>query len=388
VLCRSTRALGRGARALLVVGLLMAVMTPQSAHGYTIQEIKNKIARLSAQLSHDVALSGALSQRYDQTAQDIANLNARIIFLHHQAAAKERHIKTTNRKLVAGLVTAYVDAASSAAGMAVFDQNVLQADARQVYLNTAVGNLRELEYRLSLEHRSLERILTQQNNQLNQKAADAKELNYLFAQNSANELATQHTLSQVNRALAGQILAYEMAVAIAAAHQHNTQAVEAAVAAATQIGGQNAANRILAVIAQITASAVTGSPAGTKQGMAAVSAAESQIGVPYVWGGETPGQGFDCSGLTQWSWGRAGFAIPRTAAEQYYAIRHVALNALRPGDLLFYYNLDNDHMIDHVVMYVGSGPWGVNTIIAASHTGTLISLEPLFTFGLVGAGRP
>jgi cell wall-associated NlpC family hydrolase len=368
--------------------LVFAVLTPKVAGGYTIQEIKNKVARLSAQLSMEVARSGALSQQYDQVAGEVAQLNARIRYLHHEAANKERKIRATDKKLVAGLVTTYVDAASSVQGMPVFDQNVLQSDARQVYMLTAVGNLRLLEYRLSREHRSLERVLTQEANQLQQKAAAAHELSYLFTQNNANEAATQHTLSQVNHALAGQILSYEMSAAIAAARQHNTQAVEAAVAAATQIGGQDAANRILAVIAQITASAVTGSPAGTKQGNAAVAAAESQIGVPYVWGGENPGQGFDCSGLTEWSWSRAGYAIPRTAAEQYYALHHVALNALRPGDLLFYYNLDDDHMIDHVVMYVGSGPWGVNTIIAASHTGTLISLEPLFTFGLVGAGRP
>ena len=45
-------------------------------------------------------------------------------------------------------------------------------------------------------------------------------------------------------------------------------------------------------------------------GSGAVAAAESQIGVPYVWGGETPGVGFDCSGLTAWSWGQVGRRAP------------------------------------------------------------------------------
>ena len=117
-------------------------------------------------------------------------------------------------------------------------------------------------------------------------------------------------------------------------------------------------------------------------------AAETQIGVPYVWGGETKGKGFDCSGLTQWSWAQAGFTIPRTAAEQHDALTPVPLNALKPGDLMFYYNLDGDNEVDHVVMYVGSGPYGTNTIIAAAHTGTLVGFEPLFTYGLIGAGVP
>jgi cell wall-associated NlpC family hydrolase len=122
--------------------------------------------------------------------------------------------------------------------------------------------------------------------------------------------------------------------------------------------------------------------------LAAVKAAEHEEGVPYVWGGETPGVGFDCSGLVQWAWAQAGIQIPRTTESQYPAMVHVALNDLEPGDLLFYYNLDNDHAVDHVVMYAGSGPYGTSTVIAAAHSGTNVSYEPLFTFGLVGAARP
>jgi cell wall-associated NlpC family hydrolase len=119
-----------------------------------------------------------------------------------------------------------------------------------------------------------------------------------------------------------------------------------------------------------------------------VHAAEGQIGVPYVWGGETPGVGFDCSGLVQWAWAQAGIKIPRTTESQWPALVHVSLSDLEPGDLLFYYNLDDDNSIDHVVMYVGSGPYGVDTVIAAAHTGTDVDYEPVFTNGLYGEARP
>jgi cell wall-associated NlpC family hydrolase len=113
----------------------------------------------------------------------------------------------------------------------------------------------------------------------------------------------------------------------------------------------------------------------------AVAAAESQIGVPYHWGGEVPGVGFDCSGLTQWAWGRAGVGIPRTAQEQYDAIEHVSLAALEPGDLIFWGSGSGG--ITHVGMYVGGG-----NVIHAPETGETVRIQPIWNSGLVGAGRP
>ena len=122
--------------------------------------------------------------------------------------------------------------------------------------------------------------------------------------------------------------------------------------------------------------------------MAAVQAAVSQLGVPYVFGGEQPGVGFDCSGLVQWAWSQAGISIPRTTETEWPALTHVSLDALQPGDLLFYYNLDDDNQVDHVVMYAGSGPYGTDTVIQAPFTGSTVSYSPIFTEGLIGAARP
>ena len=122
--------------------------------------------------------------------------------------------------------------------------------------------------------------------------------------------------------------------------------------------------------------------------MAAVQAAVSQLGVPYVFGGEQAGVGFDCSGLVQWAWAQAGVTIPRTTEVQWPDLTHVSLDALEPGDLLFYYNLDGDDQVDHVVMYAGSGPYGTDTVIQAPFTGATVSYSPIFTEGLIGAARP
>lgn len=89
---------------------------------------------------------------------------------------------------------------------------------------------------------------------------------------------------------------------------------------------------------------VNGAP--NPQAAAAVEAALSQTGVPYVWGGQSPGSGFDCSGLTQWAYREAGVEIPRTSYDQDVG-RQVSRDELAPGDLVVWDG--------HVAMYIGDG---------------------------------
>ncbi|CDO09995.1 C40 family peptidase [Mycolicibacterium cosmeticum] len=78
----------------------------------------------------------------------------------------------------------------------------------------------------------------------------------------------------------------------------------------------------------------------------AVRHALTQLGVPYDWGGTTPGVGLDCSGLTQWAYREAGLDIPRLAQEQDIGAA-VDAGSLRPGDLAVWDG--------HVAMIVGNG---------------------------------
>jgi hypothetical protein len=122
-------------------------------------------------------------------------------------------------------------------------------------------------------------------------------------------------------------------------------------------------------------------PPPSSRAAIAVRAAYSAIGVPYKWGGSNPKEGFDCSGLTMWSWAQAGVSLPHSSAAQYAMLPHVSRGDLQPGDLLFFYS-----PISHVAMYVGG-----NQMIHAKHPGTRVAKETISSYYWAvysGAGRP
>jgi cell wall-associated NlpC family hydrolase len=111
-------------------------------------------------------------------------------------------------------------------------------------------------------------------------------------------------------------------------------------------------------------------------------AAASRVGAPYVWGATGP-NAFDCSGLVQWSFARAGIRMPRVAQEQWLTGPHVSYADARPGDLIFYHFDPTDPAdIDHVAIYVGNGE-----MLQAPHTGALVQLVPVFRDHMAGVVR-
>ena len=118
-------------------------------------------------------------------------------------------------------------------------------------------------------------------------------------------------------------------------------------------------------------------PVSGKAGIA-VSAAYSQLGVPYKFAAELPGVAFDCSGLTKWAWGRAGVGMPHQSGAQYGSFPHVSNDEAQPGDLIFYYS-----PIGHVGIYIGGGQ-----MIHAPNTGTTVNITTVRWNKVVGVARP
>jgi cell wall-associated NlpC family hydrolase len=102
----------------------------------------------------------------------------------------------------------------------------------------------------------------------------------------------------------------------------------------------------------------------------AASIAARYLGVPYVWGGASPG-GFDCSGLVMYVYAQLGVSLPHYTVSQWNATIPIPTGALAPGDLVFFDGLS------HVGIYIGNGQF-----IHAPHTGTVVQIASLSGYWL------
>jgi hypothetical protein len=108
--------------------------------------------------------------------------------------------------------------------------------------------------------------------------------------------------------------------------------------------------------------------------LAAIAAAKRMLGTEYVWGGDTPSQGFDCSGLVDWAYGQAGVHLGRTTYQQVTEGHRVEWGHFQPGDLIFS-NWVGGTDAEHVVMYIGHGK-----VIEAPHTGAQVHITDVSVF--------
>lgn len=133
----------------------------------------------------------------------------------------------------------------------------------------------------------------------------------------------------------------------------------------------------------------------TGRALKAVTAALAQRGIPYSWGGGGPGgasygigrgantKGFDCSGLTEYAWAKAGVRIGTVTYEQVKAGKRVARSEVQPGDLIFY-ETDSSHSgPDHVGLAVNS-----KEMVNAPHTGAVVRIDKIDRSGYSTAIRP
>ena len=121
-----------------------------------------------------------------------------------------------------------------------------------------------------------------------------------------------------------------------------------------------------------------------KTAQAVMEEALKYQGWKYVYGGSNPNTSFDCSGLVQWCYGKAGISLPRVAQDQYDVTQHIPLSQAKAGDLVFFHSTYNaGSYVTHIGIYVGNN--------RMYHAGNPIGYADLTSAywqqHLIGAGR-
>ena len=360
----------------VLTGTVLGLARP--AAGDAVSDARAKAAAIESQLSQAQLQMSALSQQYDAAVYHLSQINSSIATTQAKITADEQQVANDKVILSKAAVSNYISDDTAAAANPIFagDNKTLGAvseynDIAAGDLSLAVDNLHTAENQLGAQQAELQSEHVQAQGQVGvEQNAVAQNQQAIDQQKSA--------LAQEQGQIAQLVQQQQQAEAAAAAKASQERQQAAAAAAAAASSSPSTGSATLAGLSQAAP------PPTAPGGAGAVQAAESQEGVPYVWGGESPkgsaSPGFDCSGLTAWSWGQVGVGLPHYSGAQMADTTPVPISDLQPGDLLFY----GPGGSEHVAMYVGPG-----TMIEAPYTGAVVWVTGLrLGDGFVGAGRP
>jgi len=350
----------------VLAGTVMLATRPAS--GQSVAGARAAAAAIEAQLTAAQNEMSALSQQYDAASARLQSINASIATTKADIASDQSQVDHDRSTLSKAAIANYVSDGSASSDNPIFSGNEKTVGAATEYNQIAEGDIN-----LAMDNlHTAENTLNAQQAQLQEQQGQAQQA--VQTEQAAETQNAQEIQSQKNA------LAQENGEIATLVQQQQQQQIQAAAQAAqAKIAAASAASALAPGFDNTAAPPPTASG-----GEGAVQAAESQLGVPYVWGGESPkgssNPGFDCSGLTAWSWGQVGVGLPHYSGAQMSDSTPVPLSDLEPGDLLFY----GAGGSEHVAMYVSSG-----TMIEAPETGQSVHLTGLrLGDGFVGAGRP
>ena len=421
---------------LALTGSLFVVTAPAEASPSPINGTNSQISSLQAraqalaeQITNDQNQVSVDAEQYDEDTVLLQQDEVILAKTERQLTATRKQLRAVHAQAQKAAIEAYVtgDGFDSQVG-GILDSSVNDAQSAAVYsdivvhsLKAAMNQLHVVTSRLAIERATQVRTTAAAaRSQLSEdKARDAAQAATLNVESALSQVKGQLTELVIKREQ--EIAAARAAAALAAAKAAAARAAAAERAAAAKAAREAAKARAAEAAKQAQdnseVAAETGNgnsaeasgqwpfgpgtgpdqpgfgstlvPAGTNpQGLEAVTAAESYRGVPYVWGGASR-QGVDCSGLAMVVWQAAGVDMLHGATIQDQESTPVNLLDIEPGDLLFYHFPDDGPLpITHVAIYIGSGPYGSDTIIQAAEVGTNVAYYPMYWDGFVSAGRP
>jgi cell wall-associated NlpC family hydrolase len=361
----------RRAWRIAAVGGLAGLLSGIAAIPATADAVTDRQAQAQALATQIEALGNkeaALSEQYDKTVLDAETVSTKVRQASDQVSVAEASTAKARSVLTANAVDAYVKggtlaqlASRATNAMAAADSVVLRGE----YVHSLAGT--QADALDSYRHAAVIARTAQAELQVAQKQAQKALADVDNARNAT--IAAQRKLEASLGQVKGQI-------ATLVAQAEAAKRAEATRQAAALLAAQQTAASHTAVAGNGGRPAGAPLPAVGRGAGAAVAAALSRVGLPYVWGAAGP-SAFDCSGLTMWAWARAGVSLPHFSGAQYAATQHIPISQVQPGDLVFFSNPG-----EHEAMYIGGGQ-----IVEAAHSGVPVRVMPLYS-QFVLASRP
>jgi peptidoglycan DL-endopeptidase CwlO len=364
---------------LCTLGLATFVAATARAHSTPqIRAEKSRERTVMAQVNQIGAQLQRVEDRAWNAQQRVAQVNQSLRRNEFRLHVARGNLKAAQKRLMARMYSLYVNGAPSTidviAGAHSISQLISRAESAQVLSNqdAALGK-QALSFEQAVQHRErqLQHLKRTREAALHELLADKQRK----ASELAHEkqlLASIHTTLQQ---LVSQEQARERAARAAALARLQAQLAEqarekkAAAAAAAQQTSQSTPSTPTSIVPP-PGPPVASNGAGHPQ---AASIALQYLGVPYVYGGASPG-GFDCSGLVMYVYARLGISLPHYTVAQWNATQPVASPA--PGDLVFFDGLG------HVGIYIGNGQ-----MVDAPHTGSVVRIDSISGFGSYNGAR-
>ncbi len=414
-------AIRRRVGALLVLALLVSFVVPLGpASADAIGDKRAEAERIARQLEQQSRQVSILAEDYDEARVRISELETELAVAQDKVTKTDARAGAIRVRLKEQAVASYIRGGSMPAlVMLAGTRSTQDLAVRSQYVRTVTSGAVEVLDEL----RAVRIQLDEQRGRLDDARSEAKsaaELAETKRQQAAQAQAAQaRTLDQVQGELATMVEAEakrraeeearrvqaELAAKAAAKAKADAeaQAKEAAArdaaakqaaadaarrAATTTTAAPKSAGPVVTVRPSTTTSTTAppnstttttapppaGPPAAGAE--AAIAEARRQLGKPYEYGGSGPST-FDCSGLTSWAWRAGGKTLSHSSRAQWTETSRVAIDAIQPGDLLFY-----GSPIHHVGLYIGDGQ-----MIEAPETGKNVRVASIYRGEYVGAGR-
>jgi cell wall-associated NlpC family hydrolase len=360
-------------------GALVVGASPAAARGGggSAAAVKAKIGSVRHQLKLLDAKVEAATERYNAAREKLATAQQTATTAQQRLGESQVTVAKLQKRVTAFAVAAYRGDTMSplltltntgSAGLMIRQMSSMQAVSEsQAAALTQVAAARRIEEQAQA---SATAALAAQRTAVKNMAADRTQI-----------LAAAHQ----EQRLLGRLQARERAIIKAAKARAARLAAQrrAAALAARRAAERRAAHQLRSSPPTPAPSPPPAPVAGSGGAKVAVQWAYRELGKPYVWAAAGPNS-FDCSGLTQYVWGKAGVYLGHFTGDQWNEGTHVSQSQLEPGDLVFFaYNIHRPSSIHHVGIYVGGG-----NMIDAPFTGANVRVEPYDRSDYIGAVRP